>query len=76
MNAYEYAVINEYGAILPETAGWTAQDCEYNAVGKIGPDWQSKGCCICQIVPMPVVGKPAGYWSSPGRLDPSLRSDG
>lgn len=67
MNAYQYFVVNEYGAIMTETAADTAQACEYNAVGLFGQDWQSKGCCICQLVPMPIIGKPAGYWFSAER---------
>lgn len=62
MNAFECVVVNEYGAILAETAGWTAQDAQYNAVGKLGPDWKEKGCCICQLVPVPIIGTPSGYW--------------
>lgn len=62
MNAYEFAVVNEYGAILENTIAWTAQACEYNAVGIFGPDWRDKGLCICQIIPTPVIGKAKGCW--------------
>lgn len=62
MNAYECALINEYGAILPETVGCTPQDTEQKVIQIIGIDWKNKGCCICQLIPIPVIGKPFGYW--------------
>lgn len=67
MNVYEYVAINEYGALLAGTENCTAQGCEYNVVGLFGQDWRSKGICICQMVPVPVAGQPAGYWLNESR---------
>ena len=67
MNAYEYVAVNEYGALLANTANCTAQGCEYNVVGLFGKDWRGMGICICQMVPVPVMGKPTGYWLNDSR---------
>lgn len=62
MNMYEFAVVNEYGAINKETISSTIKATEEAATLNLGKDWQNSGCCICQIIPFLVKGRAAGYW--------------
>lgn len=67
MNAYQYVAVNEYGACLMDTLGFTPEESETKFKDSFKRVSAELGCCIVQLVPVPVLGKPQGYWLSKDR---------
>lgn len=71
VDVMEYVVINEYGGMLPWTAGSTKQECLANfcADGRKPEDLKPLGCAIFRLVPIFVEGAECNRFTKQPHLD-------